>query len=189
MRALRGRGIAAMSTVRMLRRSIIALALVAAGALAAEPAPPAAAPVAKPATAPAAAKPTTAALVETARQAAIAAGVRITDLKTGKGAAATAGAYVRVNYTGWLQAADAGEGKGEQFDSSVGSDPFVFPLGRQKVIRGWDLGVAGMQPGGKRRLVIPPDLAYGARGAGGGRIPPNATLVFEVELIDFLPPL
>lgn len=168
-----------MPTLRILRFSIVALALAAGGASAAEPAAPAAA----------GAKSGNAAVVESARQAAIAAGLRITDLKVGKGAAATAGAYVRVNYTGWLQSTEAADGKGEQFDSSIGSDPFVFPLGRQKVIRGWDLGVAGMQPGGKRRLVIPADLAYGARGAGGGRIPPNATLIFEVELIDFLPPL
>ncbi len=96
---------------------------------------------------------------------------------------------MRVHYTGWLQDTSAPDGKGAKFDSSLDrNDPFLFPLGKQRVIRGWDLGVAGMQPGGKRRLVIPPELAYGARGAGGV-IPPNATLVFEVELFDFLPPL
>ena len=150
--------------------------------------PPAATPAAPPAAAaaPAAA---TASPIEAARAAAEAAGLKITDLKVGKGKPATAGATVRVHYTGWLQDTTAADGKGKKFDSSVDrNEPFLFPLGQQKVIRGWDLGVAGMQPGGKRRLVIPPDLAYGARGAGGV-IPPNATLVFDVELFDFLPPL
>ena len=118
-------------------------------------------------------------------------GLIIDDLSPGKGPAVSAGAWVRVQYTGWLHDPKAADGKGPQFDSSVGREPFVFQLGRQRVIRGWDLGVAGMRAGGKRRLVIPSDLAYGARGARGGGvdIPPHATLLFEVELLDFLPSL
>jgi FKBP-type peptidyl-prolyl cis-trans isomerase len=108
----------------------------------------------------------------------------IKDLKVGSGEVALAGAVVRVHYTGWLYDPKAPEGKGEKFDSSLDrGDPFVFPLGAGRVIRGWDLGVAGMQPGGRRRLVIPADLAYGERGAGGA-IPPNATLTFDVELLN-----
>ncbi len=160
-----------------LGRLAAALLLISTTALAADP--PAA-----PAAAAAPASP-----IEAARQAATAAGVTITDLKVGKGKPALEGSTVRVHYTGWLQDTSAPDGKGAKFDSSLDrNDPFLFPLGKQRVIRGWDLGVAGMQPGGKRRLVIPPELAYGARGAGGV-IPPNATLVFEVELFDFLPPL
>jgi FKBP-type peptidyl-prolyl cis-trans isomerase FkpA len=123
--------------------------------------------------------------------AAAAPGLEITDLAPGKGAPVAAGAWVRVNYTGWLHDPKAADGKGRQFDSSIDREPFVFQLGRLRVIRGWDLGVAGMRAGGKRRLVIPSELAYGARGArgGGADIPPHATLLFEVELIDFLPAL
>lgn len=111
------------------------------------------------------------------------------DLKAGKGPPVVDGAWVRVHYTGWLQDTAAPDGKGRKFDSSVDrNEPFVFQLGKQKVIRGWDLGIAGMRAGGQRRLVIPPTLAYGARGAGSV-IPPHATLVFDVELIDYLPPL
>ncbi len=105
-----------------------------------------------------------------------ASGLVIDDLKEGAGAPAAAGQRVTVHYTGWL--AD-----GRKFDSSRDrDDPFVFPLGRGHVIRGWDEGVAGMRVGGVRKLTIPPELGYGARGAGGV-IPPNATLVFEVELL------
>ena len=126
--------------------------------------------------------------IEAARDAATAAGVTIVDLKVGKGEPVRAGATVRVHYTGWLQDGAARDGKGKKFDSSRDrGEPFLFPLGQQRVIRGWELGVAGMQRGGKRRLVIPDTLAYGARGAGGV-IPPHATLVFDVELIDFEPP-
>lgn len=105
------------------------------------------------------------------------------DHKTGEGATATAGKTVAVHYTGWLFDAAAVDNKGRKFDSSRDrGDVFKFPLGAGRVIAGWDQGVAGMKVGGQRTLVIPPELGYGARGAGGV-IPPNATLVFDVELI------
>ena len=105
-----------------------------------------------------------------------ASGLIIEDLIVGSGAEASAGQEVTVHYTGWLT-------NGTKFDSSKDrDDPFVFPLGGGRVIRGWDEGVQGMKIGGKRKLTIPPELGYGARGAGGA-IPPNATLVFEVELL------
>lgn len=105
-----------------------------------------------------------------------ASGLIIEEIVTGDGAEAAAGQEVTVHYTGWLT-------NGTKFDSSKDrDDPFVFPLGGGRVIRGWDEGVQGMKIGGKRKLTIPPDLGYGARGAGGV-IPPNATLVFEVELL------
>jgi FKBP-type peptidyl-prolyl cis-trans isomerase FkpA len=106
-----------------------------------------------------------------------------TDTRVGKGKEAVAGATVVVNYTGWLQDAKAPQERGKQFDSSIGRGPFSFPLGAGRVIRGWDEGVAGMKVGGKRTLVIPAELGYGARGAGGV-IPPNATLIFDVELLE-----
>jgi FKBP-type peptidyl-prolyl cis-trans isomerase FkpA len=107
-------------------------------------------------------------------------GLVIEELVVGSGAVAAAGQKVTVHYTGWLM---EGEEAGKKFDSSKDRrDPFVFPLGRGQVIKGWDEGVAGMKVGGKRKLIIPPALGYGARGAGGV-IPPNATLVFEVELL------
>ena len=96
-------------------------------------------------------------------------------------AAARAGNKVSVHYTGWLS--DNGA-KGKKFDSSLDrGQPFQFTLGQHQVIAGWDEGVAGMKVGGKRTLTIPPELGYGARGAGGGAIPPNATLIFDVELL------
>lgn len=104
------------------------------------------------------------------------AGLYRRDLEIGEGAFATPGDVVNVHYTGWLP-------DGTQFDSSRGKGPFVFQLGAGSVIEGWDVGVAGMREGGKRQLVVPPDLGYGAAGAGGGIIPGNATLVFEVELV------
>ena len=107
-------------------------------------------------------------------------GLKYTDTKTGDGAAAAAGNKVSVHYTGWLYNNGA---KGTKFDSSVDrGQPFQFTLGAHQVIAGWDEGVAGMKVGGKRTLIIPPELGYGARGAGGV-IPPNATLIFDVELL------
>ena len=104
-----------------------------------------------------------------------------TDLRSGTGAEATAGRRVTVNYTGWLYSPSGTDGKGAQFDTSANRGPFSFTLGRGEVIAGWDRGVAGMHVGGLRRLVIPPELAYGA--SGNGPIPPNATLVFDIELV------
>jgi len=109
-----------------------------------------------------------------------ASGLLIEELIVGSGEAATAGRRVSVHYTGWLL---EGGNAGKKFDSSKDrGEAFEFPLGRGQVIRGWDEGVAGMKVGGKRKLTIPPNLGYGARGAGGV-IPPNATLLFEVELL------
>jgi FKBP-type peptidyl-prolyl cis-trans isomerase FkpA len=106
--------------------------------------------------------------------------LKIEDKSTGSGAAAAAGQNVTVHYTGWLS---EGGQRGRKFDSSKDrGEPFVFALGRGHVIRGWDEGVQGMKVGGTRELTIPPEMGYGARGAGGV-IPPNATLIFEVELL------
>ena len=107
-------------------------------------------------------------------------GLQITDTHAGDGAPACKGQTVTVHYTGWLY--ENGQA-GAKFDSSHDrGDPFVFPLGAGMVIRGWDEGVAGMKVGGARTLIIPPELGYGARGAGRV-IPPNATLKFDVELL------
>ena len=107
-------------------------------------------------------------------------GLQFRDDTVGDGDEATRGKHVSVHYTGWLLKDGV---LGAKFDSSKDrGDPFVFPLGAGHVIRGWDEGVAGMKVGGRRTLIIPPELGYGARGAGGV-IPPNATLQFEVELL------
>jgi FKBP-type peptidyl-prolyl cis-trans isomerase len=110
--------------------------------------------------------------------------VLVTDLVTGIGDEALPGMVVIVHYTGWLFDPAAKDQRGRKFDSSRDrGQPFSFPLGGQRVIRGWEQGIPGMKVGGMRRLVIPPGLAYGPRGAGNGVIPPDATLVFEVELL------
>jgi FKBP-type peptidyl-prolyl cis-trans isomerase FkpA len=108
-------------------------------------------------------------------------GLQIIDDKVGTGVTPKTGQICVMHYTGWLY---EGGAKGKKFDSSLDrGQPFEFPIGRQRVIAGWDEGVATMKVGGKRTLIIPPQLGYGARGAGGV-IPPNATLIFEVELLD-----
>lgn len=108
-------------------------------------------------------------------------GLQYEDITLGAGEEAKAGQHVTVHYTGWLQNEDGSAGS--KFDSSKDrNDPFAFPLGAGHVIKGWDEGVQGMKVGGVRKLTIPSALGYGARGAGGV-IPPNATLIFEVELL------
>jgi FKBP-type peptidyl-prolyl cis-trans isomerase len=110
--------------------------------------------------------------------------LQVTDVKVGTGAEATSGKTVSVHYTGWLYSESAPDHHGTKFDSSRDrNEPFSFKLGAGQVIQGWDQGVAGMKVGGQRTLVIPPALGYGSRGAGGV-IPPNATLVFDVELLN-----
>lgn len=104
------------------------------------------------------------------------------DLVVGTGAAAAVGNLITVNYTGWLFDGSKPDSKGLQFDSSIGVTPFTFTLGAGQVIEGWDRGLVGMQVGGQRRLVIPPSLAYGP--GRNGIIPPNATLVFDVGLLE-----
>jgi FKBP-type peptidyl-prolyl cis-trans isomerase FkpA len=104
-----------------------------------------------------------------------------TDLRTGSGTTAAAGKSISVNYTGWLYDASRTDSKGLQFDTSIGKSAFTFTLGSGQVIAGWDQGLVGMQVGGLRRLVIPPSLGYGATRSGA--IPPNSTLVFDVELL------
>ena len=111
------------------------------------------------------------------------------DVVKGTGEGISQGQIAVVHYTGWLYEPAAPEQKGKKFDSSRDrGEPFDFMIGAGQVIRGWDEGVQGMQPGGQRRLVIPGDLAYGERGAGGGVIPPNATLLFDVELLEIREP-
>ncbi len=127
----------------------------------------------KPAAKPAAAGPTKV----TGEPTKTASGLEYWDIKVGTGAAAQTGQHVKVDYTGWLT-------DGKKFDSSVGTGhPFDFMLGAGQVIKGWDEGVVGMKVGGKRQLRIPPDLAYGAKGYPGA-IPPSATLIFDVQLVD-----
>ena len=103
-----------------------------------------------------------------------------TELTVGTGATASSGNRVTVAYTGWLFDSGKPDSKGRQFDSAPS---FTFTVGAGQVIKGWDQGVPGMRVGGQRRLIIPPDLAYGSAGAGNGVIPPNATLVFDITLI------
>jgi FKBP-type peptidyl-prolyl cis-trans isomerase FkpA len=105
------------------------------------------------------------------------------DLLEGRGPSARRGAALSVHYTGWLYDASRPDHKGKQFDSSAGGEPFTFRLGAGDVIRGWDQGFDGMRVGGKRRLIIPPDLGYGSMGTPDGAIPGNAGLVFEMELV------
>lgn len=108
-------------------------------------------------------------------------GLQKIDTVIGKGAEAVDGKTVTVHYSGWLYSPTAPKQHGAAFDSSVGRGPFSFPLGAGRVIKGWDQGVAGMKVGGKRTLIIPAELGYGVR--GGGPIPPNANLIFDVELL------
>ena len=132
-------------------------------------------------TASAALMPTTAMAQTPGKAMTTASGLQIIDTKAGTGATPTPGQICVVHYTGWLY--QDGQ-KGKKFDSSVDrNDPLEFPVGQRKVIAGWDEGVASMKVGGKRTLIIPPELGYGARGAGGV-IPPNATLIFDVELLN-----
>jgi FKBP-type peptidyl-prolyl cis-trans isomerase FkpA len=107
-----------------------------------------------------------------------------TDLTVGTGTRAARTARITVNYTGWVYDPNKPDHKGSQFDTSVGRGPFSFTLGAGEVIRGWDQGFNDMRVGGKRQLVIPAELGYGAEGTPDGSIPPNAPLVFEMELLD-----
>ncbi len=109
--------------------------------------------------------------------------LQVTDTTIGTGTAAAAGNTLTVNYTGWLYSASAANSRGAQFDTSVGRAPFQFRLGASQVIAGWDQGLVGMRVGSTRTLIIPSALAYGSAGAGGGLIPPNAALVFAVDLL------
>jgi len=108
--------------------------------------------------------------------------LQITDVRLGTGADAVTGRTVVVNYTGWIWSNSAANHRGTQFDTSIGKQPFTFVLGAGQVIRGWDQGVVGMKVGGLRTLTIPPSLAYGA--SGNQSIPPNATLIFDIDLLD-----
>jgi peptidylprolyl isomerase len=126
-------------------------------------------------------RPTIAAAQSAGKTMTTASGLQITDSTIGTGASPKPGQICVMHYTGWLY---EGGKKGKKFDSSVDrNEPFEFPIGQHRVIAGWDEGVATMKVGGKRTLIIPPALGYGARGAGGV-IPPNATLIFDVELLD-----
>ena len=105
-----------------------------------------------------------------------------TDLQVGTGAEATAGKVVTVHYTGWLYSESGPDNKGLSFDTSIGRTPFTFVVGIGQVITGFDTGIVGMRVGGTRRIVVPPNLAYGSQGTG--IIPPNSAIIFEVELLD-----
>jgi FKBP-type peptidyl-prolyl cis-trans isomerase FkpA len=109
----------------------------------------------------------------------------IQDTINGQGKVASKGKLIKVNYTGWLYDPSQAMGRGKQFDTSVGREPFQFRLGDGKVIRGWDEGFENMKVGGKRKLIIPSEMGYGDKGAGV-EIPPNSTLMFEVELVDVM---
>ena len=123
----------------------------------------------------------TAAMAQAGKTMTTPSGLQITDSKVGTGATPKTGQTCVMHYTGWLYVNGA---KGQKFDSSLDrGQPFEFPIGVRRVIAGWDEGISTMKVGGKRTLIIPPELGYGARGAGGV-IPPNATLIFEVELLD-----
>jgi FKBP-type peptidyl-prolyl cis-trans isomerase FkpA len=106
----------------------------------------------------------------------------VTDLRVGTGSSAVAGSVLTVHYTGWLYDGSKTDQKGLQFETSVGREPFEFVLGLNQVIEGWERGLVGMNEGGLRRIVLPPSLAYG--GSRAGIIPPNATLIFEIELLE-----
>jgi peptidylprolyl isomerase len=118
----------------------------------------------------------------TPKETTLSSGLKMIDSKEGQGEAVKTGNVIQVHYTGWLY--ENGK-RGAKFDSSVERGPFEFTVG-QGVIRGWSEGVVGMKPGGRRELIIPPALGYGAGGAGGGVIPPNATLDFEIEMLKIL---
>lgn len=185
----------------MIRRTVFAAVLCASASLAqaagqetAVKAPPAADPAAAAAAATQAAQPEQAAApvaqpVEAAQPAPAAPAepaldpLVTKDTKVGKGKEAGIGAKVLVHYTGWFYKPLAKNQRGRSFDSSAGRDPLEFQLGAGRVIKGWDQGVVGMKVGGKRTLIIPSHLAYGKRGAGGGVIPPDADLIFDVELV------
>jgi FKBP-type peptidyl-prolyl cis-trans isomerase FkpA len=154
----------------MIRRSVFLALLLAAATVHAQEGQSGAAQAAAPAAAPAAAAPE-------------APKVQIVDHVVGKGAEAVPGKKVLVHYTGWFYRPMAKNQHGKSFDSSAGREPLEFNLGAGQVIKGWDQGVAGMKVGGKRTLIIPSELAYGKRGAGGGAIPPDSDLIFDVELM------